>query len=287
MESLRHLLQAWLALCLLHWLAACHAPAATTAANSPSIALLHLDPRPGEIEANRRSLVHAVEIAAEAGADLIVTPELCTSGYAFSDLIGIDWIQPPPDDWLRGFLRIVMGHHTTVLVGLPERDPETGLLHNAMLAIGQDGEILGRHRKIRTLKVGSESWSSPGAGTSPVVTSPFGAIGMLICADAVDPSTAAALETQGAQLLVSSANWAPGLYGPDGEWERCSNVTSLPIVVCNRTGIGRTLDFSAAESVIICRGHRRLTLSSREPVIFLIHWDLASGEPIDHERLPL
>ncbi|MEL6713972.1 MAG: carbon-nitrogen hydrolase family protein, partial [Planctomycetota bacterium] len=138
----------------------------------------------------------------------------------------------------------------------------------------------------RTLKVGSEAWSSPGADSAPFDTE-LGAIGMFVCADAVDPAIAARHARGGAELLLSSANWAPGLYGPDGEWERCSAETSLPLIVCNRTGTGRTLDFSEAESVVICRGERRLTLSSPEPVVFLVRWDRAAGEPLGHVALPL
>ena len=51
---------------------------------------------------------------------------------------------------------------------------------------------------------------------------PFTRVGMLICADAYSPEIAKTLHNQGAQILVSSAAWAPGLHGPNGEWERCT-----------------------------------------------------------------
>ena len=40
---------------------------------------------------------------------------------------------------------------------------------------------------------------------------------------------------------------------PNGEWERCSRETGLPLLVCNRTGIDRTLRFTAAESLVAKR----------------------------------
>ena len=52
------------------------------------IALLHLAPRPGDIEFNKRLIERAVLQASSRGARLIVTPELCVSGYGFRDLIG-------------------------------------------------------------------------------------------------------------------------------------------------------------------------------------------------------
>ncbi|MFI5248231.1 MAG: carbon-nitrogen hydrolase family protein, partial [Nitrospirales bacterium] len=82
------------------------------------------------------------------------------------------------------------------------------------------------------------------------------------------------LQAQGAQLLVSSAAWAPGLHGPNGEWERCTSDTGLPLIVCNRTGPDRTLDFTKAETVVVKDGQRLLSLSSARSTVFVIEWDL-------------
>jgi predicted amidohydrolase len=96
---------------------------------------------------------------------------------------------------------------------------------------------------------------------------------MLICADAYTSEIARTLQAQGAQLLVSSAAWAPGLHGPNGEWERCTSDTGLPLIVCNRTGPDRTLDFTKAETVVVKNGRRLLSLSSARSTIFVVEWD--------------
>ena len=251
------------------------------------IALLHLAPQAGAVAENRSALLHAIQVAAGAGARWILTPELCISGYSFSDRIGTDWIEPLPDAWVSTLQDCARDLGVTVFVGLPERDPTTGRLHNTLLAIGPTGQILGRHRKIRTIKGGSEAWSSPGDAVAPVVAPLLGPVGMLICADACDSSLATSLKEQGARLLISAANWAPGLYGPSGEWEECSAKSGLPMIVCNRTGAGRTLDFRASESVVVCRGERVLTLSSATPAVFLLQWDRLAEEPRSHTRMDL
>jgi 5-aminopentanamidase len=97
---------------------------------------------------------------------------------------------------------------------------------------------------------------------------------MLICADAFTSEIARNLQAQGAQLLVSSAAWAPGLHGPNGEWERCTSDTGLPLIVCNRTGPDRTLDFTKAETVVVKNGRRLLSLSAARSTVFVIEWDL-------------
>jgi 5-aminopentanamidase len=249
-------------------------PLPATPAYTLRVALLHLAPRPGDLASNRRLIETAVTTAAGRGATWILTPELCISGYAFADEIGTDWIVPPPDPWMRDFCRLVAGLHVTVFLSHPERDPQTAKLHNSVFVIAADGAILGTHRKINTLRIGDEAWSSPGDRVTPIPAEPFRRVGILICADAYSPGIARGLQAQGAELLVSSAAWAPGFHGPDGEWEHCTRDTGLPLFVCNRTGPDRTLDFSGAESVIVKDGARLLTCRSTRSAIFTIEWDL-------------
>jgi 5-aminopentanamidase len=240
------------------------------------VALLHLAPRPGDLGYNRRLVETAVTTAVGLGATWILTPELCICGCAFADEIGTDWIVPPPDPWTRAFCQLVARLHVTVFLSHPERDPPTAKLHNSVLVIAANGTILGIHRKINTLRVGDEAWSSPGDRVTPIPAEPFRRVGILICADAYSPGIAHSLRAQGAELLVSSAAWAPGLHGPDGEWERCTRDTGLPLFVCNRTGPDRTLDFTAAESVIVKDGERLLAFRSERSAVFTIEWDLTT-----------
>ena len=225
---------------------------------------------------NRRLVETAVATAAGQGAAWVLTPELCIPGYAFADAIGTDWIVPPPDPWTQDFCRLVARLHVTVFLSHPERDLRTATLHNTVCVIAADGAILGTHRKINTLRVGDEAWSSPRDRVTPIPAEPFRRVGILICADAYSPGIAQSLKAQGADLLVSSAAWALGLHGPDGEWERCTRDAGLPLFVCNRTGRDRTLDFTRPESVIVNDGARLLSLRSARSAIFAIAWDLTT-----------
>jgi predicted amidohydrolase len=232
------------------------------------VALLHLAPRPRDLAYNRRLVETAVTTAAGVGATWILTPELCISGYAFADEIGTDWIVPPPDPWMRALCQLVARLHVTVFLSHPERDPQRATLHNSVFVIAGNGTILGTHRKINTLRVGAEAWSSPGDRGAPNPAEPFRRVGILICVDVYSPGIARSLQAQGAQLLVSSAAWAPGLHRANGEWERCTRDPGLPLLVCNRTGPDRTLDFAGAESMIVKDGERLLAFRSERSAIF-------------------
>ena len=112
---------------------------------------------------------------------------------------------------------------------------------------------------------------------------------MLICADAYTTTIATNLKAQGAEMLVSAAAWGPGLHGPDGEWERCSYETGLPRLVCNRTGIDRTLRFTGAESLVVKDGQRLCSFVSERSAMFLITWDLEmqTGVKGEYQRVDL
>jgi 5-aminopentanamidase len=238
------------------------------------IALLHLSPVPGDLTGNRRLVEKAVIAAARLGATWIITPELILTGYTFADSIGTKWILPQPDSWMTHMSRLAARLRVTLFLSCPEQDRISRKLYNSLFVIASNGALLGTHRKINTLRVGSEAWSTPGTQVVAISVPPFTRVGMLICADAYTSEIAHNLRNQGAQLLVSSAAWAPGLHGPNGEWERCTRDTGLPLLVCNRTGPDKTLDFRQAESVVAKDGKRLLSLSSARSAIFAIEWDV-------------
>ena len=253
------------------------------------IALLHLAPIPGDVAHNRRLVEAAVAAAAADDARWIVTPEFCVTGFTFADRIGTDWILEQPDPWMSGFRRRVADLGVTVFLSHPERDARTGALHNSVFVIGPDGAILGVHRKINTLRVGSEAWSTPGDEVTAIEVAPVGRVGVLVCADAYSPWIAKSLEAQGTRLLVSCAAWAPGLHGPNGEWEQCTLDTGLPLLVCNRTGPDETMSFLEAESVVVVGGRRLLSLRSEGSAIFAVDWEPSAGRLVGegHRRIDL
>ena len=222
--------------------------------------------------------MHAVQVAAARGADWVVSPELCTCGLQFPALLGTDWIAPQPDAWMAEFCQFVKALQLTVFLSSPERDGDTGKCYNTMFVIDADGTILGKHRKMNVL-ADSAHWSSPGESPSPVEWRDM-RIGLLVCADAYTDDIAAALQSQGADILVSSSAWGPGFHGPDGEWEQRTVETGLPLIVCNRTGNDHTLSFAGAESLVVQNGSRLLSHHSEHSAVLTFDWNVASMELI-------
>lgn len=240
-----------------------------------TIALLHLAPRPDDLEYNMRLIERAVSQASSLGARLIVTPELCLSGYGFRDLIGTTWIadrQPSLLGWAAHLTRRTDG--ASLVLGQPEAHGDA--LFNSMIVFGPDGGAIGRHRKIAVLRVGSESWSSPGDRPTIVGIPGVGRVGLFVCADMHSKRLVGETAALGCDLLLSAAAWAPGEHGPSGEWEWASRTTQRPVLVCNRTGRD-VLDFSGARSVAAVDGTIAFAHAAPTHSIVLVDWTAASG----------
>lgn len=210
----------------------------------------------------------AVQRAAAMGAVFVVSPELVVSGYGFRDAIGTDWItrdQPALLAWAADLARQAS---VSLLLGTPEAD---GRLFNSVVLFGPDGLRRGHHRKIMVLKVGSESWSTAGDRSTVVTVDGIGRVGLFVCADMYSKRLVDDTAAQRVDLLVSSAAWAPGNHGPNGEWERASIETGLPVLVCNRTGKD-ALDFRQSQSVVAVGGAIASSHSSPDSAIVLLDW---------------
>lgn len=245
------------------------------------IAMLHLAPTVGDLERNRRQLENAVETAAGLGADWVLTPELCLSGYGFEGRIGTQWIVAQPDAWMLRFRHLVARHRLTVFLAHAERDSRTDKLHNTVFVIGPDGGILGTHRKVQIVP-GAEDWASAGETIAPIVVPPL-RVGVLICADAYLSRFAAMLHAQGAELLLSPAAWPPFPHAPQEAWEARSRETGLPLLVCNRGGSDDAMCFDDAQSVVVCAGKRVLVHRAAHSTLLLFDWNLDARVPVDRE----
>ncbi|NQW23532.1 MAG: carbon-nitrogen hydrolase family protein [SAR202 cluster bacterium] len=239
------------------------------------ISFLHLAPVTGDIDNNRKLVERGVTVAAEHGAQWVVTPELCIPGYLFMEKMGTDWIVPQPDPWMNGFLGLVKQHALTVFLSHPERDTASDKMYNTVFVIDKNGEIIGKHRKVKALG-GAESWSTSGWKIDPIECDGI-MTGILICADGYKNEIAQVFKDKGAQLLISPVAWGPGHCGPDGEWEARSADTGLPMMVCNRSGNeDGELDYSLAESVVTQNGKRILEATSDRSVVLSFDWDIDS-----------
>jgi len=155
----------------------------------------------GEPEKNREKLSELVKWAAYQGAQVVVLPETAVTGYMSDDLKktwragdrpltpGLEGIDPKdaaetvpgPSTRFFGKLARQMGIYLTV--PLLEADRKTGQYYNTVVLLGPDGGILIHYRKVNPWPWAEQGWASEGNLGHPVVDSPFGRLGVLICFD--------------------------------------------------------------------------------------------------------
>ncbi|MFB6819128.1 carbon-nitrogen hydrolase family protein [Streptomyces sp. NPDC056347] len=162
-------------------------------------ALLQSSGRPGRVERNIEALDAAARRASQAGARLLVCPELFLTGYA----IGADvpLLAEPADGPSAGRIaEIAARHGLAVLYGYPERADEK--LFNSARLIGPDGAALANYRKTHLFGDFEQKWFTP--GRQPVVQAELDGVrvGILICYDVEFPENVRAHALAGTDLLL-------------------------------------------------------------------------------------
>ncbi|HWR38615.1 MAG TPA: carbon-nitrogen hydrolase family protein [Patescibacteria group bacterium] len=237
------------------------------------VALLHLDVSGGPEERNLTQLQYGLNLAAQAGADWVITPETAVQGYFFTQKDRPFQIPVQPSPVLQPIREAAAAYQLTLFLGCAEQDETTGNYYNSCLVIGSGGEVIGRHRKLRS-PGGAEAWATQGRDVTPVACAQMKA-GILVCADAYFAENAKTLKQKEAEVIIVPAAWPPGHCGgpPEHAWERCSRESGLPVWVCNQTGNQERMDLSQAQSAVLVDGTMELAYSGLQPAALLFDWD--------------
>src|SRR6202030_1608076 len=168
------------------------------------IAVAQYEPHVGEPEHNRTRAVLWATAAAEQGANLIVLPELASSGYVFGDEAEAQRSAEDPDDGptVRALREVCAMHGCHIVAGISELDGDCR--HNSAVLIGASGRMA-TYRKLH-LYYDEQTWFQPGDGL-PIVDLPFGRVGMIICFDLWFPEPARALALAGDEIIAVPTNW--------------------------------------------------------------------------------
>jgi 5-aminopentanamidase len=165
------------------------------------VGVLQFEPVLGEVDHN---LEHIERLLTGVDLDLVVLPELCTTGYQLTSEEARDLAEPFPGGASAERLSRLAAREDLLLVaGVIER-ASAGRPFNSAVLVGPDGH-LATYRKTHLFSDELDLFS-PG-DTGFFVTSARGVrIGMMICFDWVFPESARCLALLGADLLAHPAN---------------------------------------------------------------------------------
>jgi predicted amidohydrolase len=141
--------------------------------------------------------------AAKESADIILLPE--TIDFAWTHPDGLKNAQCIPGVYSDHFCFLAKKFNIWITVGLTERAENCN--YNTALLINNRGEIIGKHRKINLLTVEFPYYKV--GQKLEVFDTPFGKIGLNICADnyldAIDLGHS--LARMGAQIILAPSSW--------------------------------------------------------------------------------
>lgn len=144
-------------------------------------------------------------MAEQTEADLVVFPELATSGYVFSSVEQVRMVAENAQQGATAtvFKELASQRNCSYVVGFAEEDD--GVLYNSSMLVNPDGTIH-VYRKTH-LFYEEKKWFSPGNSGFGVFSAKDGVqVGMMICFDWIFPEAARTLALKGAQIIAHAAN---------------------------------------------------------------------------------
>ena len=179
------------------------------------IAVCQLALSVGDVAANRAAAAAAVAEAAGQGAELVVLPELCDTGYVFSGApearaLATSAANSPT---LREWCTFSGQYATAIAAGFCELGDD-GLLYNSAALIS-GGEVRAVYRKAHLWDAEKLVFTA-GDGPPVVVDLPFGRAGLMVCYDLEFPEWVRLAALGGADLIAAPVNW-PAMPVPAGE----------------------------------------------------------------------
>lgn len=165
------------------------------------IALVQMDIAPGAPLTNLPRMEEFVANAKKKGADLVVFPEDAVCGPLEGQTA---FVQHAPA-YLQRMQALAVKYAVDLVPG-SWTVADQGLLYNQAHYIAADGTLLGVYRKINLWET-EKLVLAP--GVVPVVfNTRFGRVGLTICWDISFPLLFAAMNAQGAQMVISPTYWS-------------------------------------------------------------------------------
>jgi predicted amidohydrolase len=165
------------------------------------IGVFQFAPRFGEKKKNLDRVESAIQ---KNDADLIVLPELCTTGYQFISKSEVESLcEPvPKGETIQNLIEMCRRKNCYLAAGIGEKSD--GQCFNSSVFVGPEGHI-GTYRKIHLFRE-EKTWFAPGDLGFPVWQTDLAVIGMMVCFDWIFPESARSLALRGAQIICHPSN---------------------------------------------------------------------------------
>ena len=178
------------------------------------VAAVQASPVYMDMEASVEKACSLIREAAESGVKLIASPESFLPGYPYWI-----WVDDPistmpctqqffaqalecPGPELARVAKCAKENHIYVCIGATER--ESSSVYDTQFLFGDDGTLLGRHRKLKPMHSEKMLWGEGDASTMTVANTPIGRIGSLMSCEHMQPVNSMVMSSQREEIHIAS-----------------------------------------------------------------------------------
>jgi len=234
------------------------------------VAFIQTHPRLAQPETN---IARIEELIGKAGgAQLVVLPELCNTGYNFESRRQAWELSETVDNsnYLSRLHRLCADRQLHVVTGFNERAGDR--LYNTAVLVGPSG-VIGRYRKMH-LFFNEKDIFEPGDLGLPVFDLGTVKVGMLICFDWIFPEVWRILALKGADIICHPSNLIiPGLCQKAVPAHAVCN--RVFVITANRIGTERDLTFTGLSIIADPKANALIQASPDREEIGLVEIDVA------------
>lgn len=175
-----------------------------------AIALEQIRAAVGDVETNLDRIISRSRAALASGADIVVFPELATSGYTVDPAVVAKTADTVDGLCARALTEVAADGGGIgggiIVTGMCERAGDR--FFNSVVAVGADG-VLGHYRKLHLFDREHDVFT-PGDLGLPVVDTEFGRLGACVCYDVRFVEVLRLLSLRGADIVLAPAAWVAG-----------------------------------------------------------------------------
>ena len=204
----------------------------------------------GDLDANLTYVRAALKRVAEQGANLVVLPEMWSTGFAYKQLAELAL----RTEAVVSELCQLSAQHQLVIIGSQPEPAGDGRVFNTIHVI-DNGQVVARYRKLHLFSLLGEDKAFKGGDGWCLAETSLGKIGVIICYDLRFPELSRRLALEGARVICVPAQWPK----PRQEhWRTLLRARAIEnqlyVVSCNACGQIGKLDFFGMSMVIDPKG---------------------------------
>jgi predicted amidohydrolase len=220
-----------------------------------------------------RNVTRIEDLVCQAmGAELLVLPELCHTGYRFESRQQAWELSEKIEgsNYLNRLQKVCAERQFHIVTGFNERDGEK--LFNTAVLIGPSG-VVGKYRKMH-LFMDEKDIFEPGDLGLPVFDIGTCRIGLLICFDWIFPEVWRILALKGADIICHPSNLViPGLCQKAIPVHAVCN--RVFVITANRIGTERDLTFTGLSTIADPKANILIQASPDRDEVGLVDVDIA------------